>query len=110
MPQRSFPKPDFLTSRRNFASSMEALRRLNQRLFKALVRVFLWKSIVESGEFVRIAEPAVREGIADEATAGTMSGPRSPGSVVEVGVQNPHFGDFIDWQSVLLGGLPDRLG
>ena len=40
------------------------LRRADSTLVKALARAFRWKSMLESGEFVTIAELAEREGIA----------------------------------------------
>ena len=39
-------------------------RRADSTLVKALARAFRWKSMLESGEFVTIAELAEREGIA----------------------------------------------
>lgn len=39
-------------------------RRTNSTLVKALARAFRWKRMLESGEFVTIAELAEREGIA----------------------------------------------
>jgi ParB-like chromosome segregation protein Spo0J len=41
-----------------------SLRRMDNTLVKALARAFRWKRMLESGEFVTIAELAEREGIA----------------------------------------------
>jgi hypothetical protein len=43
---------------------VKQLRRTDSTLVKALARAFRWKRLLESGEFVTIAELAEREGIA----------------------------------------------